>query len=197
MDAGLLGRPKPAKQAEEQALGERDAARRCPDRNVEEDRRCRAPDDRAVVVVDDCEIAVLRRYAPERLAAAAEARTDAAGDMAEAVVGRRARILVPPVAAGEPVVAEAHARVRRDAVDGVPSRNVPVGVAPSPSRFAEESPLRPSRAVQGPATFCQQPSAVPRGEAQPWSSRAEPARSRAASTRRCRKRDAGGSEKGG
>src|SRR5207248_10998426 len=55
--------------------------------------------------------------APQRLAAAAERRRRAARDVAETVVARRTGILVPPVAADEPVVAQPHTGVGIDPVD--------------------------------------------------------------------------------
>src|SRR3954451_1833519 len=85
-------RPQPAEKADEPGLGKGDATGRRPNRDVKEDRRSASADDRPVVVVDDREIAVLRGDPPERLAAAAEARPEPAGEVAEAVVRRRARI---------------------------------------------------------------------------------------------------------
>ena len=55
---------------------------------------------------------------PERFARAAERRCRAAGDVFELVVRRRGRILVPPVAAHEVVVAEVNAGIRVEPVDG-------------------------------------------------------------------------------
>ncbi len=64
------------------------------------------------VVLHDRELAVGDGRAPERFAPAAERRRGAAGDVPEAVVGGRARVLVPPVAAAQPAVAERDARDR-------------------------------------------------------------------------------------
>ena len=74
------------------------------------------------VVVDDRELAVGDGRPPERLAAAAKRRRRPTGEMAEGVVGRRARILVPPVAAGQAVVAEPNARVGVEPIDRRPER---------------------------------------------------------------------------
>src|SRR5207302_5778921 len=149
---------QPAQQLHEPPLREADAARGRAGRDVEEDRRTPAGHDRARVVVDHREIPVLRRDLPERLARAAERRTRAAGDVPEAVVGRRARVFVPPVAADEPVIAKPHAGVRSDAVDRLAEtvragRCRPVALAlvrrePAP---AEVCRPRPADATPAPA----------------------------------------------
>ena len=157
--------------------GRLDAAGRRADRDVEEDRRAAARHDRARVVLDHREVAVLRRDPPERLAAAAERRPRAARDVPERVVRRRARVLVPPVAADEPVVAE---RARRDSARSRRSSRRS-GTSRSASRRrprACASRARCGRAarVHGPATRRQQPPRrSPEAERPPSSCRAAPA----------------------
>ena len=90
---------------------------------------------RAHVVLDDREIGIRPRLFPHALAAAAEWRCRPAADVLERVVGRRGRILVPPVAAAEAAVVEPNPRVRfvaihraADPVEG--GRRRPVALAP-------------------------------------------------------------------
>ena len=63
--------------------------------------------------LDHREMHVGARRAPQRIAAGRERRARAARHVAERVVGRRGRVLVPPVAADEPPVAVADAGARR------------------------------------------------------------------------------------
>src|SRR3954454_15283089 len=117
-DADRRAGPEEPEDADEVRAGERDAAvRRVPGVDMQEDRRPPARHDGRVVVADDREQPVGRRDPPERLAAAAERRRRPARDVPKPVVGVRARILVPPVAADEPVVPQADARIGVEAVD--------------------------------------------------------------------------------
>ena len=86
-------------------------------------------------------------------------------------------VLVPPVAADEPVIAR---RARRGSPRcrrrSSPRRYVPVGVAPSPSRLCVESPLRPSQRAPRP------------GDVPPAAAAALPELERRPSSRRTRSR---------
>ena len=178
VNARMRCRPQPAEQAHEPGLRQRDAAGRRADGDVEEDRRAAARHDRVRVVLDHREVAVLRRDPPERLAAAAERGPRAAGDVPERVV-RRASADPRPTSRRR----RAGGSARRTPGFGAmpytvaPSRNVPVGVAPSPSRLrareaAAAEPRRPRAGDAPPAAR----RAAPRARAPRSSRRAAPAR---------------------
>src|SRR5438132_6252260 len=132
-----------------------------PGAHVQEDRGAAAADDRAGVVLDRREVAVLGRDAPERFAGTAERRLHAARNVAERVVCRRAHVLVPPVTADEAVVTARDARVRRDPIDGVadairPRRRCAVALALVRGEPASAEPCLPRAADALPA-----PAAAP------------------------------------
>ena len=110
----------------------------------------------------DREVAVLRRDAPQRLAAAAE--------RAAARRTRRGGTCCTSASAGPRPTSRrrraggsanrARPGRRRCRTSCAPRRYVPVGVAPSPSRLCADMPLRPSHARHGPATRRQQRAAA-------------------------------------
>src|SRR6185436_16598729 len=103
-DADAGARAEPPEHRQQCRAGQADAAVRRPAGvGVQEDGGPAAGHDRGCIECDERELAVGDRLAPERLAAAVKRGRRPAGDVAEAVVRRRGRVTVPPVAAPEAV----------------------------------------------------------------------------------------------
>ena len=122
-DRDRRSRTEPSQQPEQLRPRQRDAAvRGVPGVVVQKDPAATARHGGRDVVLHDGELPVGDPGPPECLAGAVERRRRAAGEVPEAVVGGRARILVPPVAAAQAVIRERHAGVRIEAVDRRPDR---------------------------------------------------------------------------
>ena len=101
------------------SCGDREAdapERRVAVAHVEEDPRAAARDDRVRVVVDHREVPVCRRRPGHVLARDPEGGLRPAAHVLEPVVEGRARVLDPPVAADDPVIAVPHSGIRPEPV---------------------------------------------------------------------------------